>query len=66
MKIKNNRENKKIYFFLSESEYENEKCKKEIDKLQNGENNIIVFVGGNMSAEMCIKDVLENMKKIRD
>lgn len=63
MKIKNNLEDKKIYIFLSESEYESEEYKNKIDKLQDGENNIIVFIGGNMSAEMCIKDVLENMKK---
>ena len=66
MKIKNNLEDKKIYIFLSESEYESEEYKNKIDKLQDGENNIIVFIGGNISAEMCIKDILDNMKIIRD
>ena len=66
MKIKNNLEDKKMYIFLSESEYESEEYKNKIDKLQDGENNIIVFIGGNMSAEMCIKDILDNMKIIRD
>lgn len=55
-------ENKKIYVFVSEIEYDSEQYKNEINKLQNEENNIIVFVGGHMSAEVCLKEMLDNAK----
>lgn len=55
-------ENKKIYVFVSEIEYDSEQYKNEINKLQNGENDIIVFVGGHMSAGVCLKEMLDNAK----
>lgn len=57
MKIKKN--NKKIYVFISEDEYNNKEYKEKIENLKCEESNIIIFVGGEIEANKCIKEMLE-------
>lgn len=62
MRIKNDEENKKIYIYVSEEEYNSNKYIQLKNELQNSKNNIIVFIGGKTSADKCIKEMLESIK----
>lgn len=62
MRIKSDEENKKIYIFVSEEEYNSDEYIKYKNGLQNSKNNIIVFIGGKISADKCLKEMLESIK----